>query len=187
MKSNLVNLAKGNGKKTSPIPTKKPTTKPVPKVVEKPKSKEEVRDEKAKETVEKLLQDVELTPKIEIVEANEEIPTNEPKGDGSNAWLEEQLTILSEANELLKSELLEAKDNYSRLYQQFQNGSAVIGNPENLSDETYKQNILFMFDELQANFLGLNQERNRYSIVNIDYMLKQFLSLFPFTEQYRKF
>jgi len=185
MKNNLVNLAKGGGKKTTPVTTKKPVVKPVVKVVEKPKTKEEVRDEKAIETVEKLLQGVELTPKIEV---EVEVPSNEPKEEMSNEWLEEQLTIISEENQLLKSELTQAKDDYSRLYNQFQNGDVITNsNPDNLNDETYKQNILFMFNELQANFLGMNQERNRYSIVNIDYMLKQFMSLFPFTEQYRKF
>ena len=186
MKNNLISLAKGSGaKKTTPTPTKKPVVKAAPKVVEKPKTKDEERDEKAKETVEKLLQDVELTPlkKDEVVEPEDEVVV--VRGDDVE-WLEEQTATLAEQCELLKAELIEAKDNYARLFQQMQNGG--IGNAEvSLSDETYKQNILFMFNELQANYLGNNPERNRYTIVNIDYMLKQFMTLFPFTEQYRRF
>ena len=179
-KDNLISLAKGSGsKKPLPAPTKKPVVKPVVKVVE--KTKEEVRDEKAKETVEKLLKDVELTPiKEEVVE--EEV-VKVAGGEGIE-WLEEQVAGLTEQNEQLRAELGLAKEDYSKLFEKLQNGGAGTNNSLN---ETFMQNVLIMFNELQTNFLGQNPQRVRYTTVDVEHILNQILMLFPFTENYKRY
>lgn len=167
---NLAKIAKGGGKKNV-------TTPQVEKVVEKPKTPEEERDLKAKQKVEELLQGVEFTPKKEEPET---IVVNK----GGAEWLEEQVVLLSDQAEKLKTELAQAKEDYTRIYQELQNKK---GNPNNLLNETLVQNVLIMFNELQNNFTGRNQERFAHDIVKIEYLLKQMLLLFPFTEQYRRF
>ena len=49
------------------------------------------------------------------------------------------------------------------------------------------QNIAMVFDELQRNFLGLNNEGTKWTTVNIIYLLKQLTQMFPFLEKYRKY
>lgn len=170
--NNLVNLAKGGGKKSPPPAVKKPEVK----VVEKLKTPEEERDIKAKQRVEELLNGVDLMPKkeeelFEIVEPKEGLE-----------WLEEQVSLLSEQNEALRSELGVAKADYSRLYESQRGGSGNSG-----QNETILQNVLIMFNELQNNMLGHNQERTSWSTVNVVHVLNQMISLFPFTEKYKKF
>lgn len=182
-KNNLISLAKGGGsKKPLPAPTKAVVKKPVPKVVEIPKTKEEVRDEKAKETVEKLLQNVELTPKVETEESETETQVDEvPRGEGIE-WLEEQLTALTEENERLRSEADIAKEDYARLFEKMQ-GGGVNGN----ASETILQNVLFFFNEMQANYLGLNPQGTRFTVAYPERLLPKLIQLFPFLENYRKF
>lgn len=184
MKNSLISLAKGDGsKKPSPAPApKKPLVKkPVPKVVEKPKTKEEVRDEKAKETVEKLLQNVELTPKAELETFEEEITGKVANGEGIE-WLEEQLTALTEENERLRNELDIAKEDYARLFEKMQSGGV---NPN--AAETILQNVLFFFNEMQANYLGNNPQGTRFTVAYPERLLPKLIQLFPFLENYRKF
>lgn len=182
MKNSLINLAKGiSTKKPVPTPTKKPVVKkPVPKVVEKPKTKEEVRDEKAKETVEKLLKNVELAPKVEVEETEAEAPVA-PSGEGVE-WLEEQLTALTEENERLRSEANIAKEDYARLFEKMQGGGVNTN-----AAETILQNVLFFFTEMQDNYLGLNPQGTRFTIAYPERLLPKLIQLFPFLENYRKF
>jgi len=174
--NNLVNLAKGGGKKVEVKVTKPAPKKPEVKVVEKPKTPEEERDIKAKQRVEELLNGVDLMPKKE----EELLEVIEQPKEGLE-WLEEQVSLLSEQNEALRAELGVAKADYSRLYESQRGGGGV--NP----NETLHQNVLIMFNELQINMLGHNQERTPWSTVNVIYLLNQMLSLFPFTEKYKKF
>lgn len=176
-KDNLINLAKGVNKKQTPIPVA--TKKPVVKMVEKPKTPDEERNLKAKQKVEELLQSVELSPKKEVIPEVVLIPKE------GTEWLEEQVALLSEQCEGLRAELIEAKDNYSKIYRELQNGRG--NNSDNLTGETFKENILMMFNELQSNYLGQNTERQRWSVAKIEYLLNQMLQLFPFTQNYKKF
>jgi len=175
---NLVNLAKGGGKKPEVKVSKPAPKKPEVKVVEKPKTPEEERDIKAKQRVEELLNGVDLMPKKE----EEQLLEIEQPKEGLE-WLEEQVSLLSEQNEFLRSELGVAKADYSKLFEQSQGGRG--GNVS--SNETVPQNVLIMFNELQNNLLGQNQERTSWSTVNVIHVLNQMLSLFPFTEKYKKF
>jgi predicted transcriptional regulator len=167
---NLARLAKGNKK---PIVQEKTVTK----TVEKPKTPEEERDMKAKQKVEELLQGVEFTPK-------KEEPVETVVAKSGKEWLEEQVTLLSEQTEKLRIELAQSKEDYTKLYGEYQ---AKRGTSKDLLNETLVQNVLIMFNELQSNFTGVNQERVAHDIVKIEYLLKQMLLLFPFTEQYRRF
>jgi len=175
MKNSLVNLAKG---RTTTPTVKKPVVKAT-KVIEKPKSKEEERDEKAKETVEKLLKDVELSPKKEIVEEIEAVTVNVSEGA---VWLEEQVALLTEENDKLKSELIIAKEDYSKLFQKLQGG-----NTTDLEGETLRQNILFFFTEMQNAYLGNNPQGQRYVYAYPERLLPKLVQLFPFLQNYQKF
>jgi len=165
--TSLVGLAKGTNKK--PI-----AKKPEAKVVEKKLTPQEERDIKAKQKVKELLEDVDLVPK-ELKEAEYVVKVIEPpKGI---EWLEEQVNLLTEENEQLKND-------YSKLFEQYQQKSG----GGNLLSETVNQNILLMFTELQNNLLGNNPERHSWDQVNVKYLLNQFVQLFPtVVERYQKF
>jgi hypothetical protein len=185
MRNNLINFAKGKGKAApANTNTAKPNTvkKPAPKIIEKPKTKEEIRDEKVKETIGMLLKDVdgfrEDGVKVNEVNVNEVIAPQIQ----NNEWLEEQVSQLTEECERLKTELDVAKTEYSMLFEKMQNkGNSV------LSDETIKSNILVLFEELQNNLLGRNEQRTSWKTVSIEHVLNQMLVLFPITENYRRF
>jgi hypothetical protein len=172
-KKNLASIAR-SGKNISTFSTV------TNNVTEKPKTKEEERDIKAKETVEKLLEGVELVPKKE----NDTVEIETTVHKEGKEWLEEQVGLLSEQVEQLRSELGQSKEDYTKIYQELQ---LKKGNPKDLLNETLVQNVVLMFNELQANLTGRNQERTPHDIVKIDYLLNQIMLLFPFTEQYRKF
>ena len=97
-KKDVVGLAKKTTTK------KKTARKPAPKKpVEKKLTAAQERDLKAKETVEKLLEDSPITTldkKDELLELEE--PTQEPKGV---EWLEEQVTLLTQQKEALAADL----------------------------------------------------------------------------------
>ena len=181
---NLAQIAKGgNGKNTGNsrkkvTPEKKETTVIAEKPIITP---EEERNLKAKETVEKLLEGVDLIPKKEGVTQTVTIDKNEKDGI---EWFEEQAALLSEQVENLKLELAQSKEDYTILYQELQNKKGSNGN---MLNETIVQNILLMFNELQNNLTGRNPERTPHDIVKIEYLLKQMMTMFPFTEQYRRF
>jgi len=172
-KKKLIILAKGGNKK---VATAK---KPVEKMEEKKLTPTEERDLKAKQKVEELLQDVSMSP---MKEEETLIELDEPKG---TEWLSEQVSALTAENEVLKGELLAAKNDYKKVFEE--NQKIRSGNSNNLVNETITQNILILFNELQNNKLGHNPERTIWTIVNVDHVLKQMLSLFPFTANYKKF
>lgn len=175
-RNSLVSLAKGT--------TKKPATqakKPVAKV-EKPRTLEEERDMKAKQKVEELLQSVELSPNKLIKDDVSEVVVEKKNGI---EWMEEQVTLLTEQSEALRIELAQAKDDYARIYDKLYNTKDSGSN--NMVNETVVQNVLLIFNELQSNLLGNNQERTIWKTVEIRYLLNQMLQLFPFTERHKRF
>ena len=178
MAKNLINLAKG-GKKASPA-TKKVAEK---KEVEKPISPAEERDLKAKARVEELLEGVQLTPdkKEDLLEL--EAP-EEKKGA---EWLEEQVTLLNEQNEALRSELVLAKDDYSRIFaemQRFKSGIGIVGDGE------IKGQVVNLFEELQANYIsrGIDPMTNLpvFEIRPVAFM-NRLIMFFPFLNQYKRY
>ena len=184
-KKNLANIAKGGkGSNTKAKVKRQTTTRKKPeKVIEKVKSPEEKRDIKAKKTVEKLLEGVSLIPNKDGITGKTETDVVTGKTEGKE-WLEEQVGLLSEQVELLRSELGQSKEDYTKIYQELQNKNS---KPNDLLNETLIENVLAMFNELQNNMTGRNPERTPHDIVKIDYLLKQMILFFPFTEQYKKF
>lgn len=194
----LVNLVKGNGGKKSPAsankqvkPTEKQQHIVKKKVVEKPPvakvlTPEEERDLKAKQKVEELLCDVEFLPKTEesVVDVNKSVVETKTVNDGIE-WLEEQVNLLTEENQTLKKELSQAKEDYSRLYNEFR--TKVGGSTNEMYSQTTERNVLTLFEEFQNNYLGRNPENQRYDFIYMDKLLKKFLSVFPFLDKYRRF
>jgi hypothetical protein len=196
MSDKLAKLAKGNvgGKKSPASATKqvKPTEKQQTTVKQKPVVKpveekvltpEEERDLKAKQMVEELLSDVEFLPKSEeIVAVEKTVVEAKTSGEGVE-WLEEQVNLLTEENSALKIQLQQAKDDYSRLFNQYREKSE---NSEMFS-KTPENNIMLLFDEFQNNYLGRNAENQRYDFIYMDKLLRKMLSVFPFLDKYRRF
>jgi hypothetical protein len=139
----------------------------------------EERDLKAKQKVEELLQDVQLTSEKkeeELLEVDEE-----PKGI---EWLEEQIQLLSNANENLKSELTLAKDDYVRIFEENQHLKDGVG------DGAIKLKIIELFNELQNNHNQLGTDPIS-GIGNFRIYCPGFLNrlilFFPFLENIRRF
>ena len=152
MAKNLMNLAKNGNKKPTPTTIKKNVEK---NVVEKAITPAEERDLKAKARVEELLQDVNLSPlvKEDLIEIEPEIEV--PKGA---EWLEEQVTLLTEKNELLRSELALMNEDYARMVlenQEIRSGAGIVSN-----DGAVAEKVIELFNELQENHIKLGTDMN---------------------------
>lgn len=180
-KKNLIDLAK-SGITTAKKPTsKKPVAK---KVTVKEPTPEEVRNLKAKETVEKLLEDspiVTLEKKEELLEIDE--VQEAPKGV---EWLEEQVTLLSEKNETLSAELALAREDYQKILFDVQQGRMGVIDG---SDGEVKTAVLQLFNELQENHikLGVNQEGIGNFRIYCPGFLNRMIRFFPFLEQVKRY
>ena len=175
-KSNLIKLAKGEEKKTkNPV-----TKKPVEKVVEKQLTQAEERDIKAKETVDKLLDGVDLLPKKD--DELLEMETEQPK---SIDWLTEQIAALTTENELLKSELAVAKADYVKIFDENQRiKNMVTANPA-VGD--FDDKVLALFNELQNQYLKYPPAVMNETQVNVRYVLNKMCELFPFVNRMKRF
>jgi hypothetical protein len=174
-KENLIKLAKGDDKTKAPV-----AKKSVEKVVEKKPTPAEERDIKAKAKVAELLKDVNLEPKRneELLEMNEE-----PKRDVE--WLEEQVSKLSEENEKLRSEAGLAKEDYSKIFKEFQEskkGNGVVLT-NTIDDSALKTKITQLFSEIQTNYLAMGRN---FVIVPAAF-LNRLIMFFPFLEGDKKF
>lgn len=122
------------------------------------------RDLKAKQKVEELLQDIELTK-----ENKNTTPKNEEIIDKKGVeWLEEQLQILTEKNENLEKEIAKNKS---------QNNSSV------------EEKILQLFNELQEGYKnnpGYYDGRPNF-IIHFPAFLNRMVMFFPFLKEHIKF
>jgi hypothetical protein len=167
--SNLVKLAKGSSKKPAPV-----AKKPVVKEVEKPKTPEEERDLKAKQKVEELLQDVDLSLKKE----DELLEIEEPKADGSIQWLEEQVSSLSAENELLRNELAAARGDLNKVMS------------GNVHDDGTRDKVRQLFHELQSAHLsmGFNPATNAPNLIIAPIaFMNRLILFFPFLEKEKRY
>ena len=185
---NLISLAKsGKSITKKPVVNKTTTKKPtVNKPVEKKLTTEEERNLKAKETVEKLLEDspiVTLEKKDELLEIDES-PMVEPKGV---EWLEEQVTLLSEKNEALNTELILQKQDYNKLMQDVQQGR--FGNSNNVGDGDVRTAVIELFNELQNNHIKLGVDSQGVGNFRIycPGFLNRMIRFFPFLEQVKRY
>ena len=180
-KNDLIGLAKsGKQSTTKKITTKKPAPKVAAKVIEKKLTPEEERDLKAKQTVEKLLEDSPITTlekkDDEIFEIEE--PKEEPKGV---EWLEEQVVLLTEKNNALTAELELIKEDYGRLMFDVQQGK--LSGYSN--DGDIKKGVLQLFNEIQENHikLGVNEQGIGNFRIYCPGFLNRLIKFFPFLEE----
>jgi hypothetical protein len=170
-KSNTVGIAKGN--------TRKPAAKRKPAAAKKPVAKkltpEQERDRKAKEKVAELLKDSPLSEtKEELLELEEE-----PKG---TEWLQEQLPLLTQQIEGLKTELKTEKEMNTVLTQKLEASGG--------GDGEVTKGVHMLFDELQANYvnMGKNQQTGAPNlIIAPTAFLNRLIQLFPFLAKKKKF
>lgn len=177
MANNLLKLAKKNGGDNKSTTAKKSTEI----MDEKPISPTEERDMKAKQKVRELLKDVNLKPetKEEIFELEQE--KSEKPDEKSIEWLQEQVSLLSEECERLKTELKIVNENYAKIfteYQKLKNSSTIVGNDANI-----KMNLIRIFNELQSNHLSLG---NNFIIYPVAFM-NRLIMFFPFLNEHKRF
>jgi hypothetical protein len=175
-KKNLASLSKGT--KTTGKTTKKTSTgtKKTTRKTTTQKNNEKVvsdRELKAKETVSKLLDEVPLMNKKE----DKKMDNSEVKK--GTEWLEEQLQVLTEKNEVLEKEAVEAKTNYKKIFDDFQKlkqSKAGESNPE-------KEKVLQLFNELQDNYKKMGQNFRVY----FPAFLNRMVMFFPFLSNHKKY
>ena len=160
-KKDLVKLAKSNDKKTTePKKTNPDNTND--------------RDLMIKKRVEKLIDEIPL-----LKEENKnnllELDSSDDKDQSKNIeWLQEQVDVLTQKNEKLEKEAEEAKENYKKLFNKYQ---------EELNsgdDGDIKGNISNIFNELNKEYLRHSKETRDYTQVNVKYLLEKFLTNFSF-------
>ena len=202
----LINLAK-NGKTTKPVvnkPISNKTTiknkKNIVKKIEDTKiSAEEERNLKAKQTIEKLLEDspiitlgneINNKPKDNLNNQSDSDLNNQSDSDLNNQsdsdliptnsknidWLEEQVSTLTNELDLLRNEyvmLLEKQQNMLNGY-----------------DEKIKNSVIVLFNELQQNHISLGVDPNT-GIGNFRIycpgFLNRMIKFFPFLEEIKQF
>lgn len=94
----------------------------------------------------------------------------------STKWIEEQLDKATEENEQLTKELDAKKDEYAKLFDKFNELKAQ--KPENTG--AIESKIRNIFNEMDRNFRGENQQNTKYTDVKIKAMLEKFLQNFEF-------
>jgi len=176
-KNDLIGLAKSGTATTKKPAAKKPAAKKP--VVKKPTA-EELRDLKAKETVEKLLEDspINTLEKKEDLLELDETPVEEPKGV---EWLEEQVTLLTQKSEALAAEL-----NVVQIEnQQLRSGTDVSGS----NDGEVRKVVVQLFNELQENYIKMgidNQGIGNFRIYTPGF-LNRMIKFFPFLDEVKRY
>lgn len=189
--SDLVKMAKTT-KKPTPSTTKKMVSKKEvePKNEIKPVEVEEDRDTKAKKTVEKLLEGISFNP-LDYKKKDEDVDEDsgeydgdqiEHENSGSNEWLEQQVTELTQINEYLRNQLANSSP---------QNSSNYTTKDVILEDNNVKENVVKLFMELQTVYMnvGFNYSTGvpkTNMIINPEQFMIRLLDFFPFLENYRK-
>ena len=189
-KDDVIALAK-SGKATAKKPAARkpaarkttPKRKAPVKKVEPELTPEQIRDQKAKDTVEKLLQDspiVTLEKKDELLELDEDPTPEEPKGV---EWLEEQLTLLTEKNKALTAENEVIKIENEQL-----RGGMVVQPSD--GDAEVKATVVRLFDELQTQLInrGINPrtQQPNFEIRPVGF-LNRMITFFPFLAPMKRF
>lgn len=164
-KNNTVGIAKGN--------TRKPAAKkPAPRKL----TPAQERDLKAKQKVEELLKDSPLSgTKDDLLVLDDE----EPKG---TEWLQEQLPLLTQQIETLKTNLQTEKDKNTILTQKVEASGG--------GDGEVTKKVHMLFDEVQTNYLkmGRNPTTNAPNLVIAPTaFLNRLIQLFPFLAKKKQF
>lgn len=170
MKKNLASLSKGTKSTTKKTSTRGRKTTTTTKKQEESNN----RDLKAKETVNKLLDEV---PLINKKEENENVDNKEIK-KGTD-WLEEQLQTLVDKNENLEKEVITAKENYKKIFDDYQK----LKKEKNNQVSPEKTKVLQLFNELQDNYGKLGQNFKVY----FPAFLNRMVMFFPFLSNHKKY
>ena len=180
-KRSVVNLA-----------TRKKAEKPVEKTEE---TVEEVvvdKDQQAKDTVSELLKDVPMEIKSgELLELDE---TPEAEGDPNDVeWLTEQLATIGGENEKLRNEASEAKENYKKLYEEYQKvkgGDALtpgaVANPQLVPDSELKRGAVSLLEEFQGEYLRHPHHTRAHTKITLVALIQKMLAAFPSLDEYRR-
>ena len=171
---NTVGIAKGNARKAA---ARKPATrKSAAKKLAAPLTPEQERDLKAKQKVEELLKDSSLSePKDDLLVLEDE----EPKG---TEWLQEQLPLLTQQLEALKTELKTEQDKNAVLTKKLEDTGG--------GDGEVTKAVHMLFDELQTNYIkmGKNQTTGGPNLVIAPTaFLNRLIQLFPFLAKKKQF
>jgi len=174
----LFNRSKNSEKITNNVKTT-PVLKKEKVVAVKTLTRDEERDLKAKEVVEKLLQDVIITPKSRPDELL--IVDDEPQSGEGLGWLEEQIELLTQKNNLLTSELVQSKEDYIKLYN---NGGIDVSN------DIVRQKVIELFNEIQSNHITLGSDPTT-GVGNFRIYCPGFLNrlimFFPFLSEFKQY
>ena len=102
----------------------------------------------------------------------------ESKKSKSDEWIQDELARVTDELESTKKELSKSKDEYTKLFSSL-NGQ---GSSRAIDDQSgiYKQKLRVIFNELEANFLGTNPLRQKFSDVKIQHVLNKLVENFPF-------
>ena len=134
------------------------------------------REIKAKETVNRLLEDVSLLKGVtdkELVSVDVNKKNVETKGID---WLEEQLQILTERNEFLENENQKIKADYFKIFNEHK--SQITTSNPNENDM-----VIRLFNELQDNYILLGDNFRVY----FPAFLNRMVMFFPYLRNYRKY
>ena len=176
---NLLKLAKGTSEKKA-TPAKKTT-----KVVEKVLTPDEARNLKAKETVKNLLDGVDLEITTKKEELLELATDNGPEKSG-DIWLQEQVALLASENEILKTELMVAKNDFQKLL----NENQTLKNGGGANDGNIKAGVLTLFHEIQSNYMKMGFDpmtHNPNLIIPPAAFMNRMILFFPFLQQEKRF
>lgn len=170
---NLASIARKGERKTKAVP---------PKNVTKKITTEEERDIRAKQKVEELLKDSDLTIKKDDNVEEKKVDVKK----GGLEWLEEQVDLQVQEIEKLNSELDVMKNDYEKLHDKYQ---ALKSGENIIDDDTIKNNIITLFNELQDNYIKMGVSPSgvaNFRIVPVAFM-NRLIMFFPFLSKLKKF
>lgn len=150
-------------------------------------SQEKTLDIEAKERIEKLLDDVDVNEESK----NDDLFEIDYQKKGDNDWLQDELKRLSEENEKLRYENVEAKESYKKIFDQYQSlksGGNVSSDkdPKLVPDSVLKNYITNLFMEFQNNLIGRNPERRKYKQINLPHLIAKMVQAFPFLNELKR-
>lgn len=175
-KKNLIKIAKKSTGSKSTTSVKNKSAQTV-----KPKTPEEERDLKAKEKVNELLKNIDLTntgkgDNLLIVDDDED--NNDVVDNKSIEWLEEQTSLLSNELEIARAELANLKEINNTLMSKTDNNY-----------ESLKNVVIRLFNELQTNHINAGYDiygNPNFRIRPVAFM-NRMVMFFPFLENIKKF
>jgi hypothetical protein len=105
----------------------------------------------------------------------------ELKKSKSDEWLQDELSRLTDELDAKNKELVKSKEEYTKLFNSFKTtNTSQINVTIDDQSSIYKQKLRTIFNEFEANFLGTNPQRQKFSDVKIQHVLNKLVENFPF-------